>query len=136
MDNIQWRHFIHYNFIRNTTLIDFYREWSFLSHICKLHWTFHTQVRGLEFFQKKIKKEEDFSRLNMAKINQHWHQILRKAKCKEMKENVEVSDETTLNLLNVLRITFSIFFCEIIIIYSNVVLNIMCLYFQIYEEIN
>lgn len=27
--------------------------------------------------------------MNVAKINQEWHQILRKAKCKEMKENVE-----------------------------------------------
>lgn len=26
--------------------------------------------------------------MNLAKINQEWHQILRKAKCKEMKENV------------------------------------------------
>lgn len=39
-------------------------------------------------FQNKIKKEDAFSRLNLAKINQEWHQILRKAKCKEMKENV------------------------------------------------
>lgn len=42
------------------------------------------------FMKKKIKKEEAFSRLNIAKINQQWHQILRKAKCKEMKENVMV----------------------------------------------
>lgn len=54
--------------------------------------SFYCQVEHkYDNFQKKIKKEEDFSRLNMAKINQHWHQLLRKAKCKEMKENVEVS---------------------------------------------
>ncbi|CAG9857179.1 unnamed protein product [Phyllotreta striolata] len=41
------------------------------------------------FMKKKIKKEEAFSRLNLAKINQNWHQILRKIKCKEMKENVK-----------------------------------------------
>lgn len=35
-----------------------------------------------------MRKEEAFSRLNLAKINQEWHQILRKSKCKEMKENV------------------------------------------------
>nr|CAH7722930.1 unnamed protein product [Callosobruchus chinensis] len=41
------------------------------------------------FMKKKIKREEAFGRLNVAKINQNWHQILRKAKCKEMKEDVE-----------------------------------------------
>ncbi|KAG5900186.1 hypothetical protein JTB14_035331 [Gonioctena quinquepunctata] len=41
------------------------------------------------FLKKKIKKEEAFSRLNLAKINQNWHQILRKAKCQEMRDNVE-----------------------------------------------
>ncbi|KAJ8980973.1 hypothetical protein NQ317_013427 [Molorchus minor] len=40
------------------------------------------------FLKRKIKREEMFSRLNLAKINQHWHQILRKSKCQEMKENV------------------------------------------------
>ncbi|CAG9767379.1 unnamed protein product [Ceutorhynchus assimilis] len=41
------------------------------------------------FMKKKIKKEEAFSRLNMAKINQNWHQILRKIKVKQMKDEVE-----------------------------------------------
>ncbi|XP_023021023.2 dynein regulatory complex subunit 2 [Leptinotarsa decemlineata] len=41
------------------------------------------------FLKKKIKKEEAFSRLNLAKINQNWHQILRKAKCQEMRKNVD-----------------------------------------------
>ncbi|XP_072384937.1 dynein regulatory complex subunit 2 isoform X1 [Diabrotica undecimpunctata] len=41
------------------------------------------------FMKKKVKKEEAFSRLNLAKINQNWHQILRRAKCQEMKDNVE-----------------------------------------------
>ncbi|XP_050295704.1 dynein regulatory complex subunit 2 [Anthonomus grandis grandis] len=41
------------------------------------------------FMKKKIKKEEAFSRLNMAKINQNWHQIMRKIKVKEMKEDIE-----------------------------------------------
>lgn len=40
-------------------------------------------------FQKKIKKEDAFTRLNMAKINQNWHQIMRKIKVKEMKDEVE-----------------------------------------------
>ncbi|KAJ8923074.1 hypothetical protein NQ315_001626 [Exocentrus adspersus] len=35
-----------------------------------------------------MKKEDAFSRLNLAKINQNWHQILRRLKCQEMKENV------------------------------------------------
>ncbi|XP_066151654.1 dynein regulatory complex subunit 2 [Euwallacea fornicatus] len=41
------------------------------------------------FMKKKIKKEEIFSRLNLAKINQNWHQIMRKIKVKEMKEEVD-----------------------------------------------
>ncbi|XP_015838433.1 dynein regulatory complex subunit 2 isoform X2 [Tribolium castaneum] len=41
------------------------------------------------FMKHKIKREDGFSRLNLAKINQHWHQILRLNKCKEMREDVE-----------------------------------------------
>ncbi|CAH1376869.1 unnamed protein product [Tenebrio molitor] len=41
------------------------------------------------FMKNKIKREDGFSRLNLAKINQHWHQILRLNKCKEMREDVE-----------------------------------------------
>ncbi|XP_060522522.1 dynein regulatory complex subunit 2-like [Cylas formicarius] len=41
------------------------------------------------FMKKKIKKEEAFARLNTAKINQNWHQILRKIKVQEMKDDVD-----------------------------------------------
>ncbi|KAH1026227.1 hypothetical protein HUJ05_010775 [Dendroctonus ponderosae] len=41
------------------------------------------------FMKKKIKKEEAFARLNLAKINQNWHQIMRTIKVKEMKSDVE-----------------------------------------------
>lgn len=42
------------------------------------------------FMKNKLKKEDGFLRLNLSKINQYWHQILRKVKCKEMKEELEV----------------------------------------------
>lgn len=36
-----------------------------------------------------MKREEAFSRLNTAKINEQWRFILRRIKCKELHENVE-----------------------------------------------
>lgn len=43
--------------------------------------------------------------MNLAKINQEWHQILRKAKCKEMKENVEHLRNWTERVMNLKRRT-------------------------------
>ncbi|XP_018568844.1 coiled-coil domain-containing protein 65 [Anoplophora glabripennis] len=59
------------------------------------------------FMKKKIKKEDAFSRLNLAKINQNWHQILRRAKCQEMKENVGHLKEWIDRLLNFKNLTIS-----------------------------
>lgn len=43
----------------------------------------------MEFFiQNKLKREEAFSRLNTAKINEQWRFILRQIKCKEFYEDV------------------------------------------------
>lgn len=39
--------------------------------------------------QNKLKREEAFSRLNTAKINEQWRFILRRIKCKELHEDVE-----------------------------------------------
>ncbi|KAF7267548.1 hypothetical protein GWI33_019254 [Rhynchophorus ferrugineus] len=52
------------------------------------------------FMKKKIKKEDAFARLNLAKINQNWHQILRKIKVKEMKDEVEHLKSWIERLLN------------------------------------
>ncbi|KAF5308043.1 hypothetical protein FQR65_LT06418 [Abscondita terminalis] len=41
------------------------------------------------FMKNKLKKEDAFSRLNVAKINQYWHQIMRVEKCEYMKKDVE-----------------------------------------------
>ncbi|KAM0732414.1 Dynein regulatory complex subunit 2 [Formica fusca] len=41
------------------------------------------------FTKNKLKREEAFSRLNTAKINEQWRFILRRIKCKELHENVE-----------------------------------------------
>jgi L-rhamnose mutarotase len=41
--------------------------------------------------QNKLKHEEAFTRLNLAKINQQWRQILRQIKTKELKQDVEVN---------------------------------------------
>ncbi|XP_049776134.1 dynein regulatory complex subunit 2 [Schistocerca cancellata] len=40
------------------------------------------------FMKNKLKHEEAFTRLNMAKINQEWRQILRNIKTKELKQNL------------------------------------------------
>ncbi|KAK3915618.1 Dynein regulatory complex subunit 2 [Frankliniella fusca] len=41
------------------------------------------------FMRNKLKREEAFTRINSAKINQHWRHILRKIKCAELREDVE-----------------------------------------------
>ncbi|KAL6441033.1 hypothetical protein ACFW04_003417 [Cataglyphis niger] len=41
------------------------------------------------FTKNKLKREEAFSRLNTAKINEQWRFILRRIKCKELHENIE-----------------------------------------------
>lgn len=49
------------------------------------------QKRGLSFFfQNKTKREEAFARLNIAKINEYWHQILRKIAFKKMRTEIMV----------------------------------------------
>ncbi|KAL0101538.1 hypothetical protein PUN28_018988 [Cardiocondyla obscurior] len=41
------------------------------------------------FTKNKLKREEAFSRLNTAKINEQWRYILRRIKCKELYEDVQ-----------------------------------------------
>ncbi|XP_075217911.1 dynein regulatory complex subunit 2-like [Lycorma delicatula] len=55
------------------------------------------------FMKNKLKHEEAFIRLNSAKINQQWRHLLRKYKCKELKDDMEAlwkSFEKTLSLKN------------------------------------
>lgn len=42
------------------------------------------------FMKNKLKREDAFSRLNLAKINQEWRTILRNLKCDELKEEIRV----------------------------------------------
>lgn len=44
--------------------------------------------RIIIFTQNKLKREEAFCRLNMAKINQEWRCILRKLKCQELRNEI------------------------------------------------
>nr|CAD7423068.1 unnamed protein product [Timema monikensis] len=41
------------------------------------------------FMKNKLKKEEAFTRLNLAKINQQWRQILRSIKSQELRQELE-----------------------------------------------
>lgn len=41
------------------------------------------------FIKNKLKREEAFSRLNMAKINQEWRSILRNIKCVELRNEAK-----------------------------------------------
>ncbi|KAI5634607.1 sperm tail domain-containing protein [Phthorimaea operculella] len=41
------------------------------------------------FIKNKLEKEEAYSRMNTAKINQGWRFILRKIKCKQMAQDIE-----------------------------------------------
>lgn len=40
-------------------------------------------------FQNKLKREDAFSRLNLAKINQEWRSILRNVKCNELRSELK-----------------------------------------------
>lgn len=40
-----------------------------------------------------MKREEAFSRLNLAKINQEWRSILRNIKCNELKSEIKSVEE-------------------------------------------
>lgn len=40
-------------------------------------------------FQNKLKREDAFTRLNIAKINQEWRTLLRQLKCDELKEDIK-----------------------------------------------
>lgn len=52
-----------------------------------------------------MKKEDGFLRLNLSKINQNWHQILRKTKCKDMKDEVEVITNVLLSYELIISLT-------------------------------
>lgn len=39
--------------------------------------------------QNKLKREEAFSRLNLAKINEEWRTILRTCKCQELRDEIK-----------------------------------------------
>lgn len=44
---------------------------------------------SFSFKQNKLKKEDAFTRLNVAKIKSEWRDILRKIKCKELHEDLK-----------------------------------------------
>ncbi|RVE39935.1 hypothetical protein evm_015415, partial [Chilo suppressalis] len=41
------------------------------------------------FIKNKLDKEEAYSRMNRAKINQEWRYILRRIKCKQMEADIQ-----------------------------------------------
>lgn len=43
------------------------------------------------YFQNKLDKEQAYSRMNTAKLNQAWRYILRRVKCKQMALDIQVS---------------------------------------------
>ncbi|XP_055532837.1 dynein regulatory complex subunit 2 isoform X1 [Wyeomyia smithii] len=45
------------------------------------------------FMKNKLKREDAFSRLNLAKINQEWRTILRNIKCKELRNEIELVEK-------------------------------------------
>lgn len=44
---------------------------------------------SLFLLQNKLKREEAFTRLNMAKINQEWRTVLRNIKCVELRNEAK-----------------------------------------------
>lgn len=45
------------------------------------------------FMKNKLKREEAFSRLNLAKINQEWRSVLRNLKCEELRDEILVVEQ-------------------------------------------
>lgn len=54
----------------------------------KIYKTISTKshMHVLSFPQNKLKKEENFSRLNLSKINQEWRSILRNIKVEQLRK--------------------------------------------------
>ncbi|KAG8228696.1 hypothetical protein J437_LFUL008685 [Ladona fulva] len=52
------------------------------------------------FLKSKFKREEAFARINLAKINQQWRQILRNVKIEEMKKDLEAQKESFWRLIS------------------------------------
>lgn len=45
------------------------------------------------FMKNKLKREEAFSRLNLAKINQEWRTVLRNLKCQQLRDEIRVVEQ-------------------------------------------
>ncbi|XP_059484130.1 dynein regulatory complex subunit 2 [Neocloeon triangulifer] len=45
------------------------------------------------FVKIKLNREDAFTRINQAKLHEHWRHVLRKAKCKEIKQELERSKQ-------------------------------------------
>lgn len=59
-----------------------------LSHFTLLLQVF-SYISFLHVLQNKLKKEDAFTRLNVAKIKSEWRDILRKIKCKQLHEDLK-----------------------------------------------
>ncbi|XP_013116244.2 dynein regulatory complex subunit 2 [Stomoxys calcitrans] len=51
------------------------------------------------YMKNKLKREEAFSRLNMAKINQEWRSILRQVKCQELRKEIVDTEKYSKDML-------------------------------------
>ncbi|XP_072948787.1 dynein regulatory complex subunit 2-like [Epargyreus clarus] len=63
----------------------------YLQHRADLEEEARRRKRDLvaRFIKKKLDKEESYSKMNTAKINQQWRYILRKIKCKQMASDIQ-----------------------------------------------
>ncbi|XP_023306583.2 dynein regulatory complex subunit 2 [Lucilia cuprina] len=52
------------------------------------------------YMKNKLKREEAFCRLNMAKINQEWRSILRQVKCQELRKEIIEMEKYCKNMMD------------------------------------
>ncbi|CAD1469321.1 unnamed protein product, partial [Heterotrigona itama] len=71
------------------------------------------------FAKNKLKREEVFSKLNIAKINEKWRYVLRQIRCKEFHKNVKYLRTTFDGVVKIKDATISYLYNELKIVDTN-----------------
>ncbi|XP_043520100.1 dynein regulatory complex subunit 2 [Frieseomelitta varia] len=98
------------------------------------------------FTKNKLKHEEVFSKLNIAKINEKWRYVLRQIKCKEFHKNVKYLNTTFDRVVKIKDATISYLYNELKIVdtdhrklqetYILLINNIIAIYKQKLVELH
>ena len=74
------------------------------------------EINLQKLLQNKLKHEEVFSKLNIAKINEKWRYVLRQIRCKEFHKNVKYLNTTFDRIVKIKDATISYLYNELKIV--------------------